>query len=191
MRDSNLFDEVASIGKKFLLSTDRGHTMLSNYAWQLGSICDLIEHTHLIVIKKLEAIGKAETLEDAKAIVQELRRESLTESFRANGLCDLFQGYGGSLRRIVEKNQDSTDPESALPITQDEQSIWLEFCDELEEREARVAGLYKDTIQSFRDLVNQDLEKFKEQAQQARSILIAQVADFHALAESFRKRIKV
>jgi len=165
--------------------------MLSNYAWQLGSICDLIKHTHLIVIKKLEAIDKAETLEDAMAIVEELREGSLTESFRANGLCDLFHGYGNSLRRIVVKNRDSTDPESVLPITPDEQSIWLEFCDDLEEREARVAGLYKDTIQNFRDFVSQDLEKIKELVRQARSILIDQIADFDALARSFRKQIKV
>lgn len=191
----NLFDEIASIGRKFLKSTDRGHKVLSDYAWQLASICDLIKHTHSIVIKKLEAIDKAETLEDATAIAQELSGESLSGSFRASGLCDVFLGYGKSLRSITEKYQNSTDPASAPPITQEEQYRWLEFCDRLEEREREVAELYAHQIQGLQDLVigssSQDLEQIKAHSQQAKAILTDQVADFDTLATRFREQIKI
>jgi hypothetical protein len=195
MTHLNLFDEIASIGSKFLESTDRGHKVLSDYAWQLASICDLIKHTHSIVNNKLEAIDKADTLEDATNIAGELSRESLSASFRASGLCDVFLGYGKSLRRITEKYQNSPDPENAPPITPDEQHRWILFCDSLEERELQVAGLYVHQIQGLRDLVfgspSQDLKQIKEHAQQAKAILTDQLADFDALAANFRKRIKV
>lgn len=191
----NLFDEIASIGWKFLKSTDRGHKVLLDYIWQLGSICDLIKHTHLIVIEKLEAIDRAETLEEATTITQQLSGLSLSNSFRTAGLCDVFVGYGKSLRGIIEKYQSSTDPESTPPITQEEQYRWMEFCDSLEEREQQVAELYANQIQGLGDLVcgapSQDLKQIKEHAQQAKAILTDQVADFDALAARFRKEIKI
>jgi len=143
---------------------------------------------------KLEAIDKAETLEAATAITKELSGESLSSSFRAIGLCDVFLGYGKSLRRITEKYQNSTDPASAPPITQEEQYRWMEFCDSLEERELKVAELYTNQIQGLQDLVfrssGQDLKQIKEHAQQAKAILTDQVADFGALTTRFRKRLK-
>jgi hypothetical protein len=191
----NLFDEIASIGWKFLKSTDRGHKVLMDYNWQLASICDLIKHTHLIVIEKLETIDRAETLEEATTITQELSGLSLSNSFRTSGLCDIFVGYGKSLRRIVEKYQNSTDPETTPPIMQEEQIRWMQFCDSLEEREQQVAELYADQIQGLGDLVfgasSQDLEQIKEHAQKAKVILTDQVADFDALAERFRKQVKI
>lgn len=191
----NLFDAVASIGWKFLKSTDRGHKVLSDYAWQLKSICELMTHTHTIVIDKLEAIDKAETLYDATTIAKDLSGDSLSDSFHASGLCDIFTGYGNSLRRITENYQDSTDLESVPPITQEEQFQWIEFCDNLAERELQVAELYVEQIQDIQDLVvkssEQDLEQIKEHAQRAKAILTDQVADFDALATKFRKRIKI
>lgn len=191
----NLFDDVASIGRKFLKSTSRGHKVLTDYAWQLTTICDLLKYTHSIVIEKLEAIDRARTLKDARAIAQELSGESLSDSFRASGYCDVFEGYGKSLRRIIEKYQNSTDPASAPPITQDERYRWLEFCDSLEERESQVAALYADQIQGLQELVerssSQNLKQIKEHARQAKAVLTDQVADFDSLATRFRKQIKV
>lgn len=191
----NLFDEVASIGWKFLKSTDRGHKMLQEYTFQLAAICDLIKYTHSIVIKKLEAIDEAQTVDAAKAIAQELGWGSLSSSFRASGLCDVFTGYGKSLRRITEKHQGSTDPAAAPPITVQERDQWRQFCDSLEAREAQVADLYIREIQGLQDLVSasssQDLIQVKEHARQARAILTAQVGDFDALAVRFRQQIEV
>lgn len=191
----NLFGAIASIGWKFLKSTDPGYKALADYAWQLAGICELIRHTHSIVIKKLEALDKAETLADATVIAQELSGESLTSSFRASGLCDVFVGYGRSLRRIAEKYQDSLDPASAPPITKYEQFQWMDFCDNLEQREGKVAWLYAYQIQGLQDLVlgssGQDLRQIKEHAQQAKAILTDQVSDFDALAARFHKQIKV
>jgi hypothetical protein len=191
----NLFDKIASIGSKFLKSTDRGYEVLSRYAWQLGSICDLIKHTHLVVIAKLEAIDQAQTFQDAEDIAHELSGQSLADSFRTSGLCDIFQGYGRSLRDMVGRLPISADPQSASPITGEEQKQWKAFCTSLVEREDAVAELYIDQIQGLQTLAltssHQDLDQIKDHARQMKAILTDQVADFDSLAARFRQRIKV
>src|SRR5205823_5322095 len=99
MPQRNIFDETADVIRGFL-SLNAAQQALHQYAWQLRTICELIKHTHSIVIQKLEAIEEADSLSNASAVVDELESSALTDSFRANGLCDIFQGFGTSLRKI-------------------------------------------------------------------------------------------
>jgi len=187
----NLFDEISSIGEKFLKSTDRGHKALKNYTWQLGSINELIKHTHSLVIKKLEAIEEAEDMSEAQQIINSLSGGPLSDSFRVNGLCDIFVGFGVSLRKIVEaagNNQEES------PLSAEEQNHWIYFCDALEEREQQVAYLYSNEIQEIGDLVCHsqnitDLEEVKERARRAKHILTDQMADFDSLSKKFHKQL--
>jgi len=187
----NLFDEISSIGDKFLKSTDRGHKALKNYTWQLGSINELIKHTHSLVIKKLEAIEEAEDMSEAQQIINSLSGGPLSDSFRVNGLCDIFVGFGVSLRKIVEaagNNQEES------PLSAEEQNHWIYFCDALEEREQQVAYLYSNEIQEIGDLVCHsqnitDLEEVKERARRAKHILTDQMADFDSLSKKFHKQL--
>jgi hypothetical protein len=192
MRYLNLFDEIASIGEKFLKSSDRGHKVLSDYTFQLASICQLIKHTHSIVINKLEEIEKAKNPTDAESIGRQLEGGSLSAIFRAGGLCDIFVAYGNSLRRIIEEHQQSTEIASAPPITKNEQVEWINFCDILENRELQVAYLYAEQIKGLNELIfgptGQDLKKIKEYAREAKAILTNQVAEFGLLAKRFSKR---
>ena len=195
MPELNLFDDISAIGLKFFNSTDRGFNVLSDYTWQLASICDLIKHTHLIVIGKLEEIIKADSLDEAKAATQVLNGRSLSDSFHASGLCDLFAGYGKALRRIVENDLNAPELQNLQPISQQEKYKWIEFCDTLEERERQVAILYTKQIQGLREIVMMypggSLNEIKEHAKIAKNILTGQVADFDVLAANFRKLVRV
>lgn len=188
----NLFDEISSIGEKFLKSTDRGHKALKNYTWQLSSINELIKHTHSLVIEKLDSIEEAEDMSEAQQIIDSLSGGPLSESFRVNGLCDIFMGYGVSLRKIVESG--SRDNDEAPPLSDEEQNHWVYFCDALEEREQQVANLYSNEIQEIGDLVwntqnINDLEEVKERARRAKHILTDQMADFDSLSKKFHKQL--
>ncbi|SHF73011.1 hypothetical protein SAMN05443144_11297 [Fodinibius roseus] len=189
----NLFDEISSIGEKFLKSTDRGHKALKNYTWQLGSINELIKHTHSLVIEKLEAIEGTENMPEAQQVIDSLSGGPLSDSFRINGLCDIFVGFGVSLRKIVESASENNGDE-ASPLSAEEQNHWVYFCDALEEREQEVAYLYSNEIQEIGDLVwntqnINDLEEVKERARRAKHILTDQMADFDSLSKKFHKQL--
>lgn len=189
----NLFDEISSIGDKFLKSTDRGHNALKNYTWQLGSISELIKHTHSLVIEKLEAIEGTTDMSEAQQIINSLSGEPLSDSFRVNGLCDIFVGYGVSLRKIVESASGNNEDEAPL-LSAEEQNHWVYFCDVLEEREQQVANLYSNEIQEIGELVwnaqnINDLEEVKERARRAKHILTDQMADFDSLSKKFHKQL--
>lgn len=190
----NLFDEISSIGNKFLKSTDRGHQVLKKYLWQLGSINDLMKHTHSLVIEKLETIENALTLEEAKESSNQLQGDALTDSFRTSGLCDIFVGMGISLRKIIETPQHTAQPEEEVPLTVDEINKWMMFCNALEEREQQVAYLYSSEIDEIGRLTwnlnNQgDLGKIKEYAIKAKRILTSQMADFDSLSVKFKEQL--
>jgi len=191
----NLFDDISSIGRKFLKSTDRGHEALRRYTWQLGSINELIKHTHSIVIEKLEAIERSSDIEGAKSIAETLQGGPLSDSFRTSGLCDLFVGYGRSLRRIIETPRQTDQVDDEPPISIEEKGSWIRFCDSLEEREQQVAELYSSEIQEINELIwglkgTEGLKEIKKRAKLAKNILTDQMADFHSLSKSFRKKLR-
>jgi hypothetical protein len=192
MPQRSLFDEVADISREFW-ALSSSHEMLRNYTWQLGAICDLIKHTHSIVVHKLEAIEAATSLARAKALVTELEDAPLTSSFRANGLCDIFQGFGVALRQLTATIYRPDGTVETLPITNERKSSWAQFCDALENREREVASLYAHEIQEMVDLKlraqsTQGLATLKSAARRARNILTSQMADFDSLATQFRQR---
>lgn len=190
----NLFDEISSIGRKFLKSTDRGHKALRRYTWQLGSINELIKHTHSMVTEKLEAIEKSSDIDEAKTIAETLQGGPLSDSFRVSGLCDIFVGYGMSLRKIVEIPTQINQDDDLPPISEVEKTSWIQFCDSLEEREQQIAELYSSEIQEIGELVwdlqnIKDLKEIKKRAKRAKHILTDQMADFDSLSKSFRKKL--
>jgi len=178
MSSTDIFDDVAVIGKEFV-GMSKSRETLKNYVWQLATISDLIKHTHSIVVHKLEAVEESKSIMEAESLVTELEDDALTNSFRANGLCDIFQGFGAALRKLLNT------------LSSDRRETWERFCNALEEREAKVARLYTDLL---RDLINKkyqlnnmlDLEELKITAENARQKLTDQMADFDALAKQFR-----
>src|SRR4029077_17444720 len=102
MSSRNIFDDFANVGREFR-RTSRGHVAVQEYNWQLEQICRLLRHTHSKVVDKLEAIEALVTPAAANELASQLRAEPLTESFRVAGLCDVFEGYGRSLSRVLDK----------------------------------------------------------------------------------------
>jgi len=180
MRPRDTFDDIADIGREFFEGS-KSQRILKDYKWQLGTITDLIEHTHSIVAHKLEAVEDSTSIEEAKALVAELEGGPLTASFKANGLCDIFVGFGISLRPLIPTLR-----------SQERQNIWQGFCDTLEARERQVANLYADLLQDliaakYGPNTQQELEQLKVAAKNARQKLTTQMADFDALAKRFKK----
>lgn len=205
MAQSSLFDEVADFGRQ-LLGDNRSRQLLRRYAWQLSSICDLISHTHSIVINGLDGIEETKSLEEAKRLARDLEIGPLTSSFRANGLCDIFEGYGIALRKAVTRPNayitSADDPsdwrrnplENRLVATNEQYAAWTEFCAALEDREVQVAGLYVYEIRELGDMLLgvdavTDLNEIKAKARRARAVLTAQKAEFDSLATQFRQAL--
>lgn len=190
MTQSNLFDDVARLMRGFT-GPNRSQAILQKYNFQLGTVCQLIKHTHSIIADKLEEIEAASSLAEARELARQLESDPLTASFRARGLCDIFEGYGRSLRNIVA----STHGEPGPALTHDQESLWLHFCHSLENREQEVARLYTDQIQEIGNLVyeantEQDLDNIKAEAKKARAVLTSQMADLDSLAEQFQQLLK-
>lgn len=186
MSQTNLFDDVASIMKDFA-GTSRSQELLQNYNFQLGAVCQLIKHTHSIVADKLEGIAEASSLEEARSLVGQLENDPLTESFRAKGLCDIFEGFGRSLRNIVAPRHGETKP----PLSSEQERLWFKFCNSLESREQQVAILYADQIQEIGKLVyaantEQELDNIQAEAKKARNVLTSQMAELDSLAGEFQ-----
>lgn len=194
MTYNSVFDGVADFGEK-ILGDSRSHVVLKKYAWQLSSICDLIGHTHTIIIDTLDRIDAAQTLEEAQQLVHELEWQPLEASFRANGLCDVFEGYGRALRRVVIPADQTNTPDDRLIAASDEQWNAMQvFLDALEEREQQVASLYTNEIREMGDFVwnastMNDLDELKAKAAQARAVLTMQKASFLSLAAQFKQRL--
>jgi hypothetical protein len=194
MAQSSLFDDVADFGRQ-LLGDNHSRQALRLYAWQLSSICDLISHTHSIVIDGLDVIEETNSLEEAKILAKDLERDPLTYSFRVNGLCDIFEGYGIALRKAVNWTDDPNPPENKLVATTDEQwNTWMAFCDALEDSEDEVASLYGDEIRELGDMLLgvdavTDLNEIKAKAGRARAVLTAQRAEFDSLATQFKQSL--
>jgi len=185
------FSDLEKVVTSFL-GLSKSQQALKNFTWQLGTICDLIKHTHLLVINKLEQVENAQSLEEAKTVINNLERTPLTDIFRANHLCDIFVGFGMELQKII-KEIVKTDP---TLISNEQINTWARFGDSLMRREGEVAYLYADLLQNLGNLASNsssgaDLAKLKDAALEAKKILTAQVADFDYLANEFRKIPKV
>jgi hypothetical protein len=186
----SLFNQVADVGREFL-ALSSSNSMLRKYTWHLGAICDLLKHTHSMVVQKLQAVEATSCIEDAKSLISELSDDPLTQSFRANGLCDMFEGFGKSLRPLAAAVTDPAASVETLPISEERRVCWSNFCDVLESRERRVAETYVNEIRQLVDLgahveTNLDLSAIKVAARKASDTLTSQIADFDALATRFR-----
>jgi hypothetical protein len=194
MAERALLDDVADIVRQ-ILGYNRGQQSLRHYAWQLSSICDLLSHTHSIVIDKLDGIEETKSLEEAKILVKGLAIEPLTDSFRVNGLCDIFMGFGIALRKaVIQKDAPNPSENKLVAMTDKQWYSWMRFCDALEQREQEVASLYVYEIRELSDILLEvdsatDLDGLKTKAGRVRAVLTTQKADFDSLATQFRQAL--
>jgi hypothetical protein len=181
---TNLLDDVANLGRQ-MLGTSSAHTQLSQYRWQLATICDLMRHTHTLVVDRLDDIERATTVEEARRLAADLDEQPFTQALRANGLCDVFQGLGTSLLRLTQP-KDGAAPTVSAPA-------WRRFCEVLQERELSVARMYLNEIRELGALVvaarggGADLAALRQAAARTRDVLTVQRNDFEALATEFRR----
>jgi hypothetical protein len=187
MTTDSVLHEAGAMGRRFLRLESRGHQTLAEYNWTLSQLYDLLKYTHSIVVSTLERIESADSVDAARAHVNELRGDALTRTFRVKGLCDVLEGFGKSLRRLVEPGKGYVDPST---VTAGGHEAWVQFCETLEQKEEEVAALYAWHIRELRDLIDgassEDLGEIKRRAREAKATLTSQMSDFGALADDFR-----
>jgi len=187
MTTDSVLQEAGAMGRRILKLESQGHRALAEYNWTLSRLYDLLKYTHSIVVSTLTRIESAENVDAARAMVDELRGDALTKTFRVKGLCDVLEGFGRSLRRLIEPDKGYVDPSTVTP---EGLWAWVNFCETLEQREDEVAALYAWHIRDLRDLIDgtgsQDLPEIKQRAGQAKATLTVQMSDFGALADEFR-----
>jgi hypothetical protein len=186
----NPLHNFGMVGRRYLQLQSRGHDALADYNWTLSQVWELLKRTHSIVVAGLKRVESAEDLDLARAEVNRLRRKPLSDAFRAQGLCDVLEGFGHSIHRLARPgflDEESMDRTS--------RSAWEKFCHTLESKEDEVAGLYAEHIRELRDLIDKassgDLGEIKQRAGEARRLLTEQISEFDALAQQFRDADRV
>ncbi|MBW3579159.1 MAG: hypothetical protein KY462_15780 [Actinobacteria bacterium] len=151
----------------------------------LGVINQTLVATHQIVIARLEKLQRAESIADANEVLEALRLENLTETFRLEGLCDLLEGLGtGLLARTWAARQEGSFADGELNDVE-------EFAHALYDREAEVARIYSDALSDLTALgpVTEPsaLDKMRRKAASLEKQLTAHVSDFDAKADRFMR----
>jgi hypothetical protein len=181
MPPSDLFDEFSRFGDRILHGIDHDERPALKYKYLLGKINELLHDAHGMVVNKLEKIEKASNPAEAKAALAELGTGALEESFRLEGMCDVFETFGRTLDEMAWRSEQQKDS-----VAPDLGGIH-EFSRKLMDREHEVASIYTMEIKAIVNLgsVQGDLPGLRKRAAEAKKVLTDQMADFAAKAKRF------
>ena len=181
MPASDLFDEFSRFGDRILHGIDQDERPALKYKYLLGKINELLNTTHGMVVRKLEKIENAARPDEAEAALAELRSEALEESFRIEGLCDVFDSFGRTLHELAWRSMNQDD--SVAPDLGEIQQFSVKLMD----REQEVARIYTEEIKAMVNLggVEGDLPGLQMRAANAKKVLTDQMADFTVKAQRF------
>jgi hypothetical protein len=181
MTPSDLFDEFSRFGDRILHGIGQDERPALKYKYLLGKINELLHATHGMVVKKLEKIEKATKPAEAEAALAELGTHALEESFRMEGLCDVFEAFGRTLDEMAWRSEEQRDS-----VAPDLGGIH-EFSRKLMDREQEVARIYTEEIKAIVNLgnVEGDLPGLRKRTAEAKKALTDQMADFAAKAKRF------
>src|SRR5262245_20713209 len=180
---SDLFDEFSRFGDRILHGIVQNERAALKYKYLLGQICEILNTTHDMVVRRLEKIEQATRPYEAEAALAELRTDVLEESFRIEGLCDVFTSLGVTLDGLALRSEGQKDS-----VAPDLGKIH-EFSRMLMDREQEVARIYTEEIKTMVNLgsVEGDLPGLQKRAAAAKKVLTDQMADFTAKAERFKR----
>jgi hypothetical protein len=183
MPANDLFDEFRRFGDRILHGIDQDERPALKYKYLLGQINALLHTTHSMVVRRLEKIEKATGPVEAEAALAELRTDALEESFRIEGLCDVFDSHGRTLDELAWRSEQQNDS-----VAPDLGQIH-EFSQRLMDREREVATIYAEEIKAIVNLggVGGDLDGLRARAAEAKEVLTDQMADFAAKADRFTR----
>jgi hypothetical protein len=155
------------------------------FKYLLGVINETLVTTHRMVISRLATLQHAETVEEAKALLEKLRLVELSEAFRVEGLCDLLEGLGNGLySRVLAARKEGYFSGKELTDMQ-------AFAMTLYDREDEVARVYStvltDVAGQGRLLDENSLPELQGRAQEAEALLTAQLSDFSEKADKFMR----
>lgn len=187
---TDTFNGFIGFGREIMQGVRANDPNAVRYKWLLGEINALFAKTHGIVLKRLDAIEKAQTAEDALASIKELRGEALSESFHAQGLCDAFVGLGQALSSLNWRLDSKLSEAGGNASTSVALVHAKDLADRLQKREFEVAQMYGDQIRQLSELLGTgtgaSLQEIQAQAKAAKREITGQVADFSQLAGDFK-----
>ena len=109
MPSTDLFDEFMRFGDRILIGIKQDERPALKYKYLLGQINALLNTTHGMVVERLEKIESATNPAEAKVALSEIRSEALEESFRIEGMCDVFEAFGNTLSHLAWRSQEQKD----------------------------------------------------------------------------------
>jgi hypothetical protein len=164
------------------------------YKWTLATITELLTVTHAIFIDYLDRLAESKTVSEAEEIMKEISEGVLEESFRAEGLCDAFEGLGEALAGVnYRTREDLSQAGKVTSLSSSDVDESQGIASILANRENEVARLYVEEIQELRDTVRKQieiggsLEPILARADAARGVLTEQLANFQRLASEYRR----
>ena len=179
----DLFDQFSRFGDRILHGIDRDETPARKYKYLLGQINTLLHATHGMVVMRLEKIEQATQPAEADAALAALDTYALADSFRLEGLCDVFVASGRTLDEMARQSGEQNDS-----VARDLAGIH-EFSNTLMNREHEVARHYTEEIKAIVNLgkAGGDLPGLRKRAAEAKKVLTDQMADFAAKAQRFTR----
>ena len=179
----DLFEEFRRFGDRILAGIDQDERPALKYKYLLGQINELLHTTHGMVVRRLEKIENATGPAEAEAALADLGSDALEESFRIEGLCDVFDAHGRTLDELAWRSQDQNDSVAA------DIGHIHQFSQRLMDREREVARIYTEEIKAIVNLggVQGDLQGLRDRAAEAKRVLTDQMADFAAKADRFTR----
>jgi len=186
-----VFDEFTRVGSEILdtlagpSAKTKAKDDLRRYLSLLDEIYGLLAQVHDKVADVAVRVTLADTLDEARQIMEGVEQASLTDTFRAQDWCDQFEELGHSLREVGQQGG----------LSPADQQTWDAFCTVLENREAQVAMLFDTNLYELRHLAdgNPPLDVFKQQVEGITEQLVTQKAEFDLLAKraaALRARLK-
>jgi hypothetical protein len=179
----DLFESYMRFGDRVWEGLDRHERPAQKFKFLLGIINQTLIATHTLVIARLRSLQEAKSVEDAKAVLEQLRLKPLTEAFRVEGMCDLLEGLGqGLLLRVHAAPGEGAYSAGEL--------VDIEaFANRLILREDEVATLYSETLSALtsRRLDQASLPKLQADARTLEHLLTDHLSDFKSKADRFTR----
>lgn len=178
------FASFGNFGDHVLAGLDGEERSAQKFKYLLGVINRTLVATHGMVISRLAALRQAETVQEARELLEKLRLSDLEEAFRVEGLCDALEGLGVGLnKRAYGARKEGFFSDKELSDVE-------VFALILSGREVEVAELYRTVLT---DIISQEprnersLPDLRRRAEEAETKLTDQVSDFSAKADRFMR----
>ena len=170
------FDEAAGVGSRIIqnLGNSPATPEVKKYLDLVARVYQVLVQIHDDVVEATIYASLAATIEEAKQALQGIQQSVLKDTLKAQDLCAKLRKLGHDLHPLTQ----------AAKLSADDQSIWKEFCQNLEQGESQTARLYDEKLYDLHVLPGNEpsLNALKKKVEDISAQLVTQKARFDFLA---------